>query len=147
MGVEVEEGKPGETVNVLELFEGKKGILFAVPGAFTPTCSETHLPGYIADAEALTAAGVEIIACASVNDPFVIAAWGEQQAATGKVRMLADTRCELTMSLGMELDDFVAMLGNVRSKRYAMLIENGEIKNISMDDASFAPAMLETLKA
>merc|ERR1719204_2278687 len=123
--LEVEEGKPGETVNVRELFKGKKGILFAVPGAFTPTCSEKHLPGFLDGAEELKAAGAEVIACVSVNDPFVMAAWGKDQDAEGKVRMLADTKCELTKALDMELD-IKDLLGSVRSKRYAMLVEDGK---------------------
>mmetsp|Transcript_141311 Transcript_141311/g.439182 ORF Transcript_141311/g.439182 Transcript_141311/m.439182 type:complete len:209 (+) Transcript_141311:38-664(+) len=143
--VVVDEGKPGEGVNVLELFKGKKGILFAVPGAFTPTCSEKHLPGYIDGAEDLKAAGAEVIACVSVNDPFVMAAWGKQQEAEGKVRMLADSKLELTKALDMELDA-TAKLGTVRSKRYAMLVDDGKIVRLGMDDDSFAPVMLEALK-
>jgi len=143
--VDVDEGKPGETVNILELFKGKTGILFAVPGAFTPTCSEKHLPGFIEDAEALKAAGAEVVACVSVNDPFVMAAWGKDRGAEGKVRMLADTKCELTKALDMELDA-TAKLGSVRSQRYAMLVRDGTIKKLGKDDDAFAPAMLEALK-
>eukprot|EP00931_Biecheleriopsis_adriatica_P119577 TRINITY_DN94802_c0_g1_i1.p1 TRINITY_DN94802_c0_g1~~TRINITY_DN94802_c0_g1_i1.p1 ORF type:complete len:225 (-),score=71.52 TRINITY_DN94802_c0_g1_i1:76-666(-) len=143
--VDVDEGKPGETVNVLELFKGKKGILFAVPGAFTPTCSEKHLPGFIEQAEELKAAGAEVIACVAVNDPFVMSAWGKQQEAEGKVRMLADTKCELTKALDMELDA-TAKLGNVRSQRYAMIVEDGKITKLGKDDASFAPDMLAALR-
>jgi len=144
--VDVDEGKPGETVNIRELFKGKKGILFAVPGAFTPTCSEKHLPGFLDGAEGLKAAGAEVIACVSVNDPFVMAAWGKQQEAEGKVRMLADTKCELTKALDMELDA-TAKLGSIRSKRYAMIVDDGKITKLGMDDDSFAPVMLEALKA
>merc|ERR1719367_1590118 len=143
--VDVDEGKPGETVNVLELFKGKKGILFAVPGAFTPTCSEKHLPGYIEGAEELKAAGAEVVACVSVNDAFVMSAWGKAQEAEGKVRMLADAKCELTKALDMELDA-TAKLGTVRSKRYAMLVEDGKITKLGMDDDAFAPTMLDALK-
>eukprot|EP00416_Gambierdiscus_australes_P043974 CAMPEP_0171095870 /NCGR_PEP_ID=MMETSP0766_2-20121228/43417_1 /TAXON_ID=439317 /ORGANISM="Gambierdiscus australes, Strain CAWD 149" /LENGTH=199 /DNA_ID=CAMNT_0011554735 /DNA_START=68 /DNA_END=667 /DNA_ORIENTATION=+ len=143
--VEVDEGKPGETVNVLELFKGKKGVLFAVPGAFTPTCSERHLPGFIEGAEELKAAGAEVIACVSVNDAFVMSAWGKAQEAEGKVRMLADAKLDLTKALDMELDA-TAKLGTVRSKRYAMLVEDGKVTKLGMDDDSFAPAMLEALK-
>mmetsp|Transcript_121580 Transcript_121580/g.242210 ORF Transcript_121580/g.242210 Transcript_121580/m.242210 type:complete len:160 (+) Transcript_121580:63-542(+) len=144
--IAVDENKPGETVNILELFKGKKGILFAVPGAFTPTCSEKHLPGYLEGAADLKAAGAEVVACVSVNDPFVMAAWGKQQGAADKVRMLADTRCELTKALDMELDA-TAKLGNIRSKRYAMLIEDGKILKLGMDNEAFAPVMLEALKS
>merc|ERR1712043_60239 len=111
---------------------GRKGILFAVPGAFTPTCSEKHLPGFLEGAEELKRAGAEIIACVSVNDPFVMDAWGKQQGVDGKVRMLADTRCELTKALDMELD-IADKLGSVRSKRYAMVIDDGKITKIRMD--------------
>ncbi|CAE8673589.1 unnamed protein product, partial [Polarella glacialis] len=124
--VDVDESKPGDIVNIAELFKGKKGVLFAVPGAFTPTCSEKHLPGYIEAAAEFMSAGAEVIACVSVNDPFVMKAWGKQQEAEGKVRMLADTKCELTKALDMELDA-TAKLGNIRSKRYAMIIDDGKI--------------------
>jgi len=144
--VDVDEGKPGETVNIAELFKGKKGILFAVPGAFTPTCSEKHLPGFLDGAEELKAAGAEVIACVSVNDPFVMAAWGKDQNAEGKVRMLADTKCELTKALDMELDA-TGKLGSIRSKRYAMVVDDGKITKLGMDDDSFAPSMLAALKA
>eukprot|EP00928_Gymnodinium_smaydae_P002965 TRINITY_DN11081_c0_g2_i2.p1 TRINITY_DN11081_c0_g2~~TRINITY_DN11081_c0_g2_i2.p1 ORF type:complete len:173 (+),score=40.17 TRINITY_DN11081_c0_g2_i2:57-575(+) len=139
--IEVDD-KPGKTVNVAELFKGKRGILFAVPGAFTPTCSEKHLPGYVAQAEELKAAGAEVVACVSVNDPFVMTAWGKEQETDGKVLMLADTKNELTTALGMERDLF----GGIRSKRYALLIDDGVVKKISMDEEAFAPKMLEALK-
>merc|ERR1719490_141161 len=143
--IEVDESKPGDAVNVLELFKGKKGILFAVPGAFTPTCSEKHLPGYLENAAELKAAGAEVIACVAVNDPFVMAAWGKDQGAEDKVRMLADTKCELTKALDMELDA-TSKLGTVRSKRYAMIVDDGKITKMGMDDDAFAPTMLEALK-
>eukprot|EP00438_Fugacium_kawagutii_P016138 Skav207694 [mRNA] locus=scaffold3057:122108:136054:- [translate_table: standard] len=143
--IAVDEGKPGEEVNVAELFKGKKGILFAVPGAFTPTCSEKHLPGYIEKAEELKAAGAEVVACVSVNDAFVMKAWGEQQKVEGKVRMLADSKCELTKALGQELDAS-AKLGNIRSQRYAMIIDDGKITKIAMGEESFAPDILAALK-
>mmetsp|Transcript_53980 Transcript_53980/g.152978 ORF Transcript_53980/g.152978 Transcript_53980/m.152978 type:complete len:164 (-) Transcript_53980:78-569(-) len=143
--VDVDEGKPGQTVNIADLFKGKKGVLFGVPGAFTPTCSETHLPGYLEMSEELKAAGAEVVVCVSVNDPFVMAAWGKQNEAEGKVRMLADTKCQLTMALGMEFDA-TERLGSIRSKRYAMLIDDGKIIKLGMDEGAFAPAMLEALK-
>eukprot|EP00933_Yihiella_yeosuensis_P054000 TRINITY_DN52335_c0_g1_i1.p1 TRINITY_DN52335_c0_g1~~TRINITY_DN52335_c0_g1_i1.p1 ORF type:complete len:204 (+),score=58.00 TRINITY_DN52335_c0_g1_i1:94-705(+) len=143
--IDVDESKPGDTVNVAELFKGKKGVLFAVPGAFTPTCSEKHLPGYIEAADDLKAAGIEVVACVSVNDAFVMKSWGKQQEAEGKVRMLADPRCELTKALDMELDAS-AKLGNIRSQRYAMVIEDGKVTKVTTGDDSFAPAILESLK-
>merc|ERR1711956_117210 len=87
----------------------------------------------------------EVVACVAVNDPFVMAAWGKQKGAADKVRMLADSKCELTKALDMELDA-TAKLGTVRSKRYAMLVEDGKIVKLGMDDDSFAPTMLEALK-
>merc|ERR1711972_407219 len=143
------DGKPGvdgKPIDVRKLFEGQKGILFGVPGAFTPTCSEKHFPSYMEHHADLKAAGAGVVACVSVNDPFVMSAWGKQQEAEGKVRMLADTKCELTKALDMELDA-TGKLGNVRSQRYAMLIDDGKIKKIGMDDDAFAPNMLEALKA
>mmetsp|Transcript_11237 Transcript_11237/g.25780 ORF Transcript_11237/g.25780 Transcript_11237/m.25780 type:complete len:202 (+) Transcript_11237:99-704(+) len=142
--VDVDVSKPGETVNVAELFKGKKGILFAVPGAFTPTCSEKHLPGYIDEADALKKAGAEVVACVAVNDPFVMSAWGKEQGTEGKVQMLADTKCELTKALDMELDA-TAKLGSVRSQRYAMIIEDGVVQKVFKDDDSFAPEVMKSL--
>ncbi|CAJ1064334.1 peroxiredoxin-5%2C mitochondrial [Xyrichtys novacula] len=88
--VEVQEGEPGNKVAMDQLFKGKKGVLFAVPGAFTPGCSKTHLPGFVQQAGDLKGKGVQEVACISVNDAFVMAAWGKEHGADGKVRMLAD---------------------------------------------------------
>ena len=107
------EDSPGGKVELESLCAGKKVVMFGVPGAFTPGCSKTHLPGYVAAAGDLKAGGVDEIVCVSVNDPFVMEAWGKDQAAGGKVRMLADTTAELTKALGLELD-LTAVLGNVR---------------------------------
>eukprot|EP01098_Paradermamoeba_levis_P009686 TRINITY_DN4049_c0_g1_i3.p1 TRINITY_DN4049_c0_g1~~TRINITY_DN4049_c0_g1_i3.p1 ORF type:complete len:159 (-),score=39.47 TRINITY_DN4049_c0_g1_i3:73-549(-) len=120
------EGTPKTEVKTDELLKGKKVVLFAVPGAFTPGCSKSHLPGYVADHEKLKSKGVDEIICLSVNDAFVMDAWGQAHQAQGKVRMLADPRAELTKALGMELDA-TASLGNVRSKRYSMVITDGVI--------------------
>ena len=130
--VDLCEGSPGDKVNVAELFAGKKGILFAVPGAFTPGCSKTHLPGYVQDVEKYQAKGVEVIACVSVNDPFVMGAWGEAHSAGGKVRMLADPRAEFTKAIDMELDA-TGILGNIRSKRYSLIIEDGVVKSVNVE--------------
>ena len=107
------EDSPGGKVELESLCAGKKVVMFGVPGAFTPGCSKTHLPGYVAAAADLKAGGVDEIVCVSVNDPFVMEAWGKDQSAGGKVRMLADTTAELTKALGLELD-LTAVLGNVR---------------------------------
>ncbi|XP_065177154.1 peroxiredoxin-5, mitochondrial-like [Sycon ciliatum] len=130
--VSLHEGSPKGTVNIADLFKGKKGVLFAVPGAFTPGCSKTHLPGYVTDIEKYNAKGVEVIACVSVNDAFVMAAWGEAHGAAGKVRMLADTTGELTKAMEMDFDA-TPFLGGIRSKRYSMVIEDGVVKTINVE--------------
>ncbi|WP_459782449.1 redoxin family protein, partial [Photobacterium sp. R1] len=110
--------------DVTDLFAGKKVVLFAVPGAFTPTCSESHLPGYVVLADQLKAKGVDIIACVSVNDAFVMQAWGEAQNAS-EIMMLADGDGSFTKALGLEMD--TAKFGGLRSQRYAMIIDNGVV--------------------
>ncbi|XP_078344910.1 peroxiredoxin-5, mitochondrial-like [Oculina patagonica] len=130
--VQVMESTPNDKVNVASLFAGKKGVLFAVPGAFTPGCTKTHLPGYVADFDKLKEKGVEVVACISVNDPFVMAAWGEAHKCEGKIRMLADTKGEFTKAVDMELDA-TPFLGNVRSKRYAMVVEDGVVKKLNVE--------------
>lgn len=114
--VEVHEGTPKTKVNIRDLFAGKKGVLFAVPGAFTPGCSQIHLPSFVSDFDQLKAKGVEVVACISVNDAFVMSAWGESTGAAGKIRMLADTTGEFTKSTDLGLD-LTAALGGLRSKR------------------------------
>lgn len=122
-----------------------------MPGAFTPGCSKTHLPGFIAAADSMRAKGVAEIVCVSVNDPFVMAAWGEAHGAAGKVRMLADTNAELTKALGMDIE--LAVLGGVRSKRWAALVDDGAITVWSPEPeaaptgltCSLAPALFEKL--
>ncbi len=115
-----------------ELFGGKKVLLFAVPGAFTPTCSNKHLPGFVEKAGDFKAKGVDTVACLSVNDPFVMGAWGQQQKADGKVQMLADGNGEFTKAMGLELDASKGGLGQ-RSQRYAMLVDNGVIKALNVE--------------
>ena len=126
------ENSPGGKVELGPLCEGKKVIIFGVPGAFTPGCSKTHLPGYVAAADDLKAKGVNEILCVSVNDPFVMEAWGKDQGADGKVRMLADTCGDLTKALELELD-LSAVLGNIRSKRFSMLVEDGKITKLNVE--------------
>lgn len=125
---------------VSELFAGKKVVLFAVPGAFTPTCSEAHLPGYVVLADQLKAKGVDIIACVSVNDAFVMKAWGEAQNAS-ELLMLADGDASFTKALGLEMD--TAGFGGVRSQRYAMVIDNGVVTTLNVE----APKSFEVSKA
>ncbi|XP_023650857.2 peroxiredoxin-5, mitochondrial-like isoform X1 [Paramormyrops kingsleyae] len=144
--VEVQEDDPGKKVAMDKLFKGKKGVLFAVPGAFTPGCSkfrppslgpprQTHLPGFVQQAEQLRSKGVQELACISVNDAFVMSAWGEEHGAGGKVRMLADPTGAFAKAVDLLLDgdQIVQALGNKRSKRYAMLVEDGVVKKIHVE--------------
>lgn len=136
------------THNIDELFANKRVVLFAVPGAFTPTCSEAHLPGYVVLADEIKATGIDIIACISVNDAFVMQAWGEAQNAT-EIMMLADGNASFTKSLGLEMD--TATFGGTRSQRYAMVIENGVVTQLNVEEpkqfeASKAETILATLK-
>jgi 2-Cys peroxiredoxin 5 len=144
--LEVQEGTPATTVNVKELFASKKGILFAVPGAFTPGCTKTHLPGYVQDWEKLKAKGVEVVACVSVNDVYVMAAWGEAHGADGKVRMLADHNGVYTKALDLELDA-VGALGSVRCKRFSAVVEDSVVKviNVEPDGAGLTCSLSNTL--
>ncbi|CAM4416685.1 peroxiredoxin [Vibrio astriarenae] len=133
------------THNTDELFANKRVVLFAVPGAFTPTCSEAHLPGYVVLADEIKAAGVDIIACVSVNDAFVMQAWGEAQNAN-EIMMLADGDASFTKSLGLEMD--TAAFGGVRSQRYAMIIDNGVVTQLNVEEAKqFEASKAETILA
>jgi glutaredoxin/glutathione-dependent peroxiredoxin len=130
---------------VSDLFAGKKVVLFAVPGAFTPTCSEAHLPGYVVLADEFKAKGVDMIACVSVNDAFVMKAWGEAQNAS-ELMMLADGDASFTKALGLEMD--TAAFGGVRSQRYAMVIENGKVTMLNVEAAkSFEVSKAEAILA
>ena len=117
-----------ETIDTPTLFEGRKAVLFAVPGAFTPTCSERHLPGFIEHFEAFRARGIEVD-CVSVNDPFVMQAWGKSQDVPDGLQMLADGNADLTRALGLEMDASGYGMG-VRSKRYALYAEDGVVKEL-----------------
>ncbi|SLN33384.1 peroxiredoxin [Oceanibacterium hippocampi] len=130
---------PGK-VAVDDVFSGKKVALFAVPGAFTPTCSAKHLPGYVEQAADIKAKGVDEIVCLSVNDPFVMAAWGKNGGADGKVRMMADPDGAFTKSLGFDFDASGAGLGT-RSRRYSMVVENGVVKHLNLEEAPGAFAV------
>ncbi len=131
------------------LFSGKKVVAFCVPGAFTPTCSAKHLPGFIEKADAIRAKGVDDIVCLSVNDPFVMGAWGEDQGAAGKVRMLADGSGNLARAMGVELDLSGLGLG-IRARRYSMIVEDGTVTHLNLEDGgafevSSAERILEQL--
>lgn len=135
------------THNTPELFANKKVVLFAVPGAFTPTCSAAHLPGYVVSADELKAKGVDEIMCISVNDAFVMSAWGEAQNAEN-IRMLADGDGSYTKALGLEME--TGHFGGIRSQRYAMVIDNGIVTNLHLEkpkefEVSKAEVILETL--
>ncbi|MFL5265463.1 MAG: peroxiredoxin [Stellaceae bacterium] len=133
-----------------EFFRGKKVALFAVPGAFTPACSQRHLPGYVEKATDIKAKGVDEVACVAVNDAAVMTAWGKDQRCEGKVSMLADGSGDLARALGLELDLTKMGLG-IRSKRYSMLVDNGVVKSLNVEaqpgqvEASGADAMLRSL--
>jgi peroxiredoxin len=111
-----------------------KVVLFAVPGAFTPTCSDHHLPGFVLRADDILAKGVDSIACISVNDPFVMGAWGQVQGTEGKVIMLSDGNGEFTAAIGLELDGSGFGLGT-RSQRYAAIIDDGVITELMVESA------------
>ncbi len=120
-----------QNVTTAELFDGKKVVMFAVPGAFTPGCSMTHLPGFVANADKIMEKGVDSIICLSVNDAFVMDAWGKTQNAEHLV-MLADGNGELTAKLGLELDGSGFGLGT-RSQRYAMIVDNGTVTTLNVE--------------
>lgn len=125
-----------------ELFGGKKVVLFAVPGAFTPTCSRSHLPGFISQADAVLAKGVDTIACMSVNDVFVMHAWGEAQGVGDKVMMLADGNGEYAQALDLVMDASSFGMGS-RSQRFAIVVDDGVATHVAVE----APGQLDVSKA
>ncbi len=128
-----------------ELFGGKKVALFAVPGAFTPTCSAKHMPGYVQNAEAIKSKGVDTIACVSVNDPFVMAAWGKDQNVGDKVLLLADGSGNFAKALDTVLDLTERGLG-LRSSRYSMIVDDGVVSQLNLEDGGgFEVSDAETL--
>ena len=138
-------GGPAE-ITTDEIFGGKKVLLFALPGAYTPTCSQAHLPGYVVHRDAIVAKGVDTIACLSVNDAFVMGAWGEAQNA-GDILMLADGSGAFTAAVGLELDLTANHLG-VRSQRYAMVVEDGVVTHLNVEDGGgFKVSDAETMLA
>jgi peroxiredoxin len=132
-----------------DIFNGKKVVLFAVPGAFTPTCSAKHLPGFVEKAAEIKGKGIDTIACLAVNDAFVMGAWGKAQNTGDKILMLADGAAAFTKQLGLDLDLTGPGMG-VRSKRYAMLVDNGTVKALQVEapgafEVSSAEAILKAL--
>ena len=131
-----------QTKTTDELFGGKKVVLFALPGAFTPTCSAKHLPGFVNNFQAIKAKGVDAIACLSVNDAFVMDAWGKDQNVEDKVMMLADGNADFTKAVGLTMDGTGYGMGT-RSQRYAMVIDQGVIKALNVE----APGAFEVSSA
>jgi peroxiredoxin len=138
-----------QAVTTDDFFRGKKVALFGVPGAYTRTCSERHLPGYVSHADELKAKGVDTIACIAVNDQFVMDAWGKERGAAGKVVMLGDGSGDFVRAIGLELDRTKEGMG-IRTQRYSMLVENGVVKAVNVEqpgqfEVSSAEAMLKAL--
>ena len=138
-----------QKVSVAAATRGKRVVIFGVPGAFTPTCSERHIPGYLEHLAGLKARGVDEVWCVSVNDGYVMAAWGRDRGAIGKVRMLGDGNGELTTKLGLDVDRSSGGMGR-RSLRYSLLIEDGVVKRVNVEapgklEVSTAEAMLKQL--
>ncbi len=138
------------SVTTADVFAGKKVVVFAVPGAFTPTCHRNHMPGFVENAEAIKARGVDTIACLSVNDVFVMDAWAKASGADGKILMLADGSADFTRAIGLDLDMGARGFGT-RSQRYSMLVEDGVVTTLNIETAageakeSGAAAMIEQL--
>jgi peroxiredoxin len=128
-----------------EIFAGKKVVLFAVPGAFTPTCSNAHLPGFVVNVDAIKAKGVDTVVCMSVNDAFVMGAWGKSQNAE-HLLMLADGSADLTRALGLELDGTGFGMGT-RSKRFAMIVNNGTVELLNIDAQGLEKTSAEAILA
>lgn len=140
--MQMKDGGP-KPVKTDDLFAGKKIVVFALPGAFTPTCSAKHLPGFIQNADALKKKGVDGIACLSVNDAFVMGAWGDAQGAGDKVMMLADGNGDFTRAVGLEMDGSRFGMGK-RSQRYAMIVDNGVVKELNVEEpGAFAVSSAE----
>lgn len=130
--MEKQEGGPAP-VTTDDLFKGKKVALFALPGAYTPTCSAKHVPGFVQNYEALKAKGIDSIICLSVNDAFVMGAWGKEQGAGDKVRMIADGNGEFTRAVGLEFDASKFGMGK-RSQRYSMVVDDGVVKQLNVEE-------------
>ncbi|MBL8709095.1 MAG: peroxiredoxin [Rhodospirillaceae bacterium] len=138
-----------QTLSTDDIFKGKKVVLFALPGAFTPTCSAKHLPGFVQNAAALKGKGVDTIACLSVNDAFVMDAWGKSQNVGDNVLMLADGNADFSKAVGLTMDGTGYGMGT-RASRYAMVVDNGVVKALNVEapgafEVSSAEAVLKVL--
>ena len=144
MSIAVGDRLPAATLRVLTadgidevttdaLFSGKTVALFAVPGAYTPTCHAKHVPGFLENLDALRAKGVDTVACLAVNDPFVLKAWAKDTGGEGKITFISDGNADFTKAIGMDLDVTAVGLG-IRSKRYAMIVEDGVVKVLNIED-------------
>tara|TARA_Y100000588_G_scaffold381811_2_gene468167 strand:- start:627 stop:1106 length:480 start_codon:yes stop_codon:yes gene_type:complete len=137
-----EQGKV--TVTTEELFGGKRVAMFSVPGAFTPTCSNQHLPGFVKHSSAIRAKGIDVIVCVAVNDAYVMGAWGQAHEVAGKVRMLADGNGNWTRAMGLELDATAYGMG-VRGKRFSIIVDSGYITHLNIDESGLDVSSAETL--
>ncbi len=144
MSISVGDKMPSVTLHVMgengpealssdDLFDGKKVALFGLPGAFTPTCSAKHVPGFLANADALAAKGIDAIACVSVNDAFVMGAWGKDQGVGDTVMMVSDGNADLAKAIGLEFDLTKRGFG-IRCKRFSMVVDNGTVQSINLED-------------
>ncbi|MEN0062537.1 MAG: peroxiredoxin [Myxococcota bacterium] len=146
---QLQEGAPDNTVDPAQAFASGRVVIFAVPGAFTPGCDKTHLPGYIENFDALRAKGIDAVACVAVNDVFVMKAWGDAHNAEGKIRMLADPQADFTKKMGLDVD--AAVLGGTRSKRYAVVLQDGKVTDLEVEpdgfglSCSLAPSLIDRL--
>ena len=139
-----------ETRSIDDVFKGKRAVLFAVPGAFTPTCHKNHLPGYLKHADAIRAKGVDLIAVTSTNDPFVLAAWARETGGAGTIEFLSDGNGDFAKAIGLDLDGSAFGMG-VRSQRYSMIVDDGVVTRLAVEsspgtaDVSGAEALLKDL--
>jgi peroxiredoxin len=121
-----------ESINTRQIFNGKKVVLFALPGAFTPTCSTAHVPGFVVFNDAIRAKGVDTIACLSVNDAYVMGAWGQAQNVGDNILMLGDGNGDFTQAVGLSIDGTESNMG-IRSQRYAMIVEDGVVTHLNIE--------------
>ncbi|KAM4018532.1 peroxiredoxin-5, mitochondrial [Anomaloglossus baeobatrachus] len=134
--VQIYEGGPGNRKSIRDVFCNKKGVLFSVPGAFTPGCSKTHLPGYVSQFDDLKSRGAEVVACISVNDAFVVSEWGKVHGADGKIHMLADPCGDFAKAAGLLLEkkELEDLFGTKRCKRFSLIVEGGKVKALNVEE-------------